>query len=93
MKINWKVRFKNPQFLIQVLISVAAPVAAYTGLTASDITSWSTLFGVIFDAVKNPYVLGLVFFSLMHAINDPTTDGLSDSKQSLRYEYPKKDVR
>ena len=39
-------------------------------------------------AVKNPYVLGLVLVSLWNAVNDPTTQGLSDSERAMGYERP-----
>lgn len=58
------------------------------GLSASDITTWFKLFGVILDAIQNPYVIGLVVVSVWNAINDPTTKGLSDSEKALTYDKP-----
>lgn len=43
MKINWKVRFKNPVFWVQVILAIAMPVLAYAGLSFEDITTWSIL--------------------------------------------------
>lgn len=91
MGINWKVRLKNPVFLAQVGAAVAVPVLAYMGLTVQDMTSWPAVGQVIVEAVKNPYVLGLVAVSVFNAVQDPTTAGLTDSSQALTYEAPKKE--
>lgn len=48
MKINWKVRAKNPQWWLSVALAVVVPIGAYYGLTGSDVTSW----GVFFDTLK-----------------------------------------
>lgn len=89
MKINWKVRFKNPQFIMQIVLAVGMPILAYFGLTAQDLTTWSGLFEIALDALKNPYVLGMVAVSVYNSILDPTVEGLSDSKLALRYAKPK----
>lgn len=89
MKLNLKVRFKNPVFIAQLALSVLLPILAYAGLTLQDLTSWPALGKVLLDAVKNPYVLGLVIVSVWNALNDPTTSGVSDSAQALLYEKPK----
>ena len=91
MKINWKVRFKNPVFLVQLGLSVILPVFGYFGLTAQDITTWSKALDLLVDAVSNPYVVSLIAVSAWNAINDATVAGLGDSKQSLTYDKPKKD--
>lgn len=89
MKINLKVRFKNPVFIAQLLLSVLLPILTYMGLTVEDMTSWAVLGNALFEAVKNPYVLGLVIVSVWNALNDPTTAGVSDSIQALTYDKPK----
>lgn len=90
MKINFKVRFKNPIFIAQLLLAIFTPILAYAGLTAQDLTSWKALFELIIGAVSNPYVLGLVVVSVWNALNDPTTSGVSDSPNALTYKTPKK---
>ncbi|MCI9077339.1 MAG: holin [Lachnospiraceae bacterium] len=90
MKLNLKVRFKNPVFIIQVILAILAPVLAYAGLTMQDITSWKMLGGIIINAASNPYVSGLAVISLWNAVNDPTTAGISDSYNALSYTEPKK---
>ena len=89
MKINWKVRFKNPVFIAQLVMSVLLPILTYMGLTVEDLTSWQMLGNALFEAIKNPYVLGLVVVSVWNALNDPTTSGISDSRQALTYDKPK----
>ena len=90
MRINWRVRFKNPQFLVQLALSVGGPVLAYMGLTVSDLTSWGALGRVLLDAISNPFVIGLVFVGSYNAVNDPTTPGIKDSYQAMRYKKPGK---
>ena len=93
MKINWKVRLKNPQFIAQLVLSVLVPILAYMGLSMEDLTSWPLLGGVLLDAIANPYVLGLVAVSVYNAINDPTTAGYGDSTRALSYDVPNKDIQ
>lgn len=91
MKINWKVRAHNPQFWLQTALAIVVPVGGYFGITGADVTTWLALWSVIVDAVSNPYVLFIIGVSLYNSILDPTTRGLSDSKQALGYDAPHKD--
>lgn len=88
MSINWKIRFKNPMFYIQLVLALITPILAYAGLTAADITTWSKLGDLLFGAVSNPYVLTLVAASAYNAIVDPTSTGVSDSAKALDYSEP-----
>ena len=92
MKINWKVRFKNPVFLANLAISIILPILTYMGLNWSDMTTWAALGRVLFEAIQNPVIVVSVIVSLWNLINDPTTAGLSDSSQALKYDTPKKEV-
>lgn len=89
MKINWTVRLKNPVWWAQMALAVLTPILAYAGLAVEDMTSWAALGGLLADAVRNPYVLGLAAVSVWNALNDPTTKGLGDSEQALTYTRPK----
>ena len=89
MKINWKVRIRNPYFWIQIGIAILMPILAYLGLTVEDLTTWSKVGQVLLEAILNPYVLGLVVVSVFNAIQDPTTKGLSDSENAMTYTEPK----
>lgn len=86
--INFKVRFKNPVFIAQLVLAIFTPVLAYMGLTFQDLTSWSAIQDVIFKAIQNPYVLALVVVSVWNAVNDPTTKGVGDSRRALGYDEP-----
>ena len=89
MKINWKVRFKNPVFIAQLILAILTPILAYAGLTVQDLTSWQALGEILLGAIRNPYVLGLIVVSVWNALNDPTTAGITDSAQALTYDKPK----
>lgn len=91
MKINWKVRIRNPQFWMTVGLSVITPLFAYYGITGADLTTWQSVWTLIMDAVSNPYVLVLIAVSTYNAILDPTTASLSDSSRALTYNKPKRD--
>ncbi len=86
--INWKIRFKNPMFWVQVIVSIFTPILAYLGITAKDLTTWSMVWDAVQTAVLNPYVLMLVAVSVYNTILDPTTTGITDSGQALRYDKP-----
>lgn len=86
MKINWKVRFKNPLFVAQLCMSILVPILAYAGLTVQDLTTWKALWDLLLGAFSNPYVLGLVAISVYNAILDPTTRGVNDSLNVLNRE-------
>ena len=88
--INWKVRFKNPIFYIQLIISIMSPIFAYLGITAKDITTWESLFNIFRQALSNPYILSLIAVSIYNAVVDPTTQGIGDSKRAISYNNPAK---
>ncbi len=75
---NWKERFKNPIFWVNTFLAIAMPIIAYYGMSVKDFTTWGSIFNVILDALKNPYVLGLALISLWNNIINPTTKGITD---------------
>lgn len=93
MKINWKVRFKNPYFYAALILAIVAPVGVYFGINAEDLTSWSMVGAVAKQAILNPYVVVTVIVSVATFLIDPTTIGISDSERVMRYDEPKKDDR
>lgn len=86
MKINWTVRIKNKAFWVTIIPAVL--------LLAQQICA---MFGVELNiaGVSNQLVsiVGTVFgiLALIGIVNDPTTSGMTDSKQAMTYESPKKD--
>lgn len=84
MDINWKVRIKNKNFwlaLIPALLLLIQAIASVFGfnLDLSEI-------GEKLVAVVNALFLVLAILGI---VTDPTTEGISDSKQALTYEVPK----
>lgn len=88
--INWKVRFKNPVFIAQLVMAVLLPILTYFGMSTEDLTSWSILGNTLLKAISNPYVIAMIAVSVWNAINDPTTSGVSDSEKALNYDEPSK---
>ena len=89
--INYKVRFRNPVFIAQLILAVLTPILAYAGLTMQYLTTWKALGDLLLGAVKNPYVLSLVVVSVFNAVTDPTTAGVKDSERALTYDFPHKE--
>lgn len=88
MKINWKVRLKNPVFWANLAAAIVLPILAYLGLSWEDMTTWAGLGNALLEAVKSPVILVSVLVSVWNLINDPTTKGLSDSQRALTYTEP-----
>lgn len=85
MKINWKIRFQNPMFLVQIFVSIVTPIFAYLGIGYADLVTWANVGELFITAFTNPYVLGLILVSVYNTIIDPTTEGISDSERALSY--------
>lgn len=82
--INWTVRIKNKNFwlaIIPAVVLLAQAVAAVFGISLE--------LGGIGD--KLVAVVNAVFgvLVILGVVNDPTTEGLADSKQAMGYNYPK----
>lgn len=90
MKINWKVRFKNPYFWAQIAVAVFVPILAYFGLNWSDMTTWAAIGTLLWQAIQNPVVVVAVAISIHNACIDPTTKGIGDSARALGYDTPAK---
>jgi len=89
MGINWKVRFNNPIFWIQLVAAIILPILAYMGMSWEDMTSWPILGKLLVDAVKNPVIVVSILASIWNAVNDPTTAGITDSAEAMTYKTPK----
>lgn len=94
MKINWKVRFskQNMSFILRFIAALIIPVLAYMGYRFEDLTTWSMVGEVFLQFISNPFLIGLTVINAINLVPDPTTQGISDSEQALKYSYPKKDV-
>lgn len=89
MNINWKVRVKNVYFWIGLIGVILTAVGANPAM----LTSWTILVEQVKAAISNPFLIGCTIVAVIGYINDPTTSGLSDSKQALQYFTPKKDTK
>ena len=87
MKLNWKVRIKNPYFWLGLIAVILAAV----GVSPESLTSWPILYAQIRALLGNPFAVGCVIVAVLGYINDPTTSGLSDSQRAMGYEKPRKD--
>lgn len=83
--INWQVRIKNKNFwltFIPAVLLLIQVVAAVFGFTLDLGDLGNRLLDVVNAAFSVLVILGVV--------NDPTTEGVSDSEQALTYTEPKK---
>lgn len=83
--INWIVRIKNKTFwitLIPAVLLLIQVVAAVFGFTVDLGDLGNKLLEVVNALFSVLVILGVV--------NDPTTEGVSDSEQALTYTEPKK---
>lgn len=88
MKINWKVRFANPEFWKQIALAIFVPLLAYYGMNWEDLTTWVAIGDLFVQAVQNPVVVLSVVVSVYNAIIDPTTKGIGDSALAMTYDKP-----
>ena len=84
MNIHWRVRLQNKTFLTGLISLVV--VFVYDLLQLLEIAPPVTQSAVMQVAEGILMILGMV-----GVIADPTTTGLSDSKQAMTYTSPKKD--
>ena len=84
MQINWKVRFQNKTFLAGLISLVV--VFIYDLLQLLEITPAVTQSAVMQVAEGILTILGM-----LGVIADPTTAGLTDSRQALTYTSPRQD--
>lgn len=95
MNINWKVRFSNPTFWVGLIGAIGAPILAYLGIAASDLTTWESVGDAFIATVTNPYLFALVTLSVLSFLGvvvDPTTKGIADSARALSYDEPHDDT-
>ena len=84
MKINWKVRLKNKTWLL-----------AFAGAIVAFVYQVLGMLGVVAPIAEDnvTQVIGLLVNLLvaLGIVQDPTTAGMSDSKEALSYSEPKKE--
>ena len=84
--INWKVRFKNKRFIIAFIAGLLLLVKQVSVLFGYNLNTelFNTNINNVVDAV-------FLLLGLLGIVNDPTTQGFSDSEQALSYKEPKQD--
>lgn len=87
MKMNFKVRMRNPWFWVG-LISV---ILTAMGIKPEMLTSWGAVWDAFMGLISNPFLIGTTAVSVLAVFVDPTTKGIKDSNQALNYEKPKDD--
>lgn len=86
MNINWIVRLKNKSFwlsFIPAVLLLVQAVAAVFGFTLD--------FGPLGDQLLEVVNALFAVLAILGIVTDPTTAGISDSKQALTYTEPKKE--
>lgn len=81
MRINWKVRLRNPAWVTSLLALIVSTV--YQLLAMFEIAPALTE-----DALMQAIAAAVQLLTLMGVLIDPTTKGLSDSARALEYERP-----
>ena len=82
--INWKVRIKNELFwlsFIPAALLLIQVVAAVFGITLD--------LGDIGNKLKAVVNAAFALLGILGVVTDPTTAGVKDSEQAMKYEKPK----
>lgn len=81
MKINWKVRLKNPTFWITVIPALITVI--YAVLALFDIIP-----NVAEETLVNGFMAVMSVLATLGIVVDPTTKGISDSERAMNYNEP-----
>ena len=81
MKINWKIRLKQPAFwiaTIPVVISFVYSVLALAGAVPS----------ITEESIQNVFITIVAVLAQFGITVDPTTKGIGDSDRAMKYDKP-----
>ena len=81
MKINWKVRLKQPAFWIATIPVTITFV--YSVLALADIVPTITE-----DRIQNLFLTVVTLLAQFGIVVDPTTKGICDSECAMKYDKP-----
>lgn len=84
MKINWKVRLKNPVFWMTI-------VPAVTGMIYTVLGALGVVPALTENMVLNIVTVVITALTALGVLVDPTTAGLSDSHMAMTYKAPRAD--
>lgn len=85
MKVNWRVRVKNPAFWRGLIASLGVLAVAVLGVFGLDAAEQVDRLTVALTGVATA-VFGVL--SVLGVVADPTTEGLGDSARAMGYEAP-----
>ena len=84
--INWSVRLKNKNFWLALVPALSLLFQAFAYILGIKLDFGVTIYKIlVFINVL------FAFLVLIGIVNDPTTAGLTDSRQALDYNKPKED--
>lgn len=86
MKVNWIVRMKNPNFWLMII-----PAVLLLAQLVLDLFGVKMDFGDLGNKLKAIVNAVFAILTLLGVVNDPTTDGISDSQRAMSYVEPWKD--
>ncbi|MDT2671779.1 phage holin [Enterococcus dongliensis] len=86
MKINWKVRMKKKAFWLAIIPAIFLLIQ-----TIADPFGYKWDFVVLNQQMAAIINAAFAVLSILGIVTDPTTDGISDSKQALKYTEPRKE--
>lgn len=84
-KINWKVRIKNKAWWIAIIPAVLILIQVVAAVFNIELD-----FGELGNKLKEVVNAVFVVLALLGIVNDPTTDGFTDSDNAMTYDEPKK---
>lgn len=83
-KINWILRLKNKATLTTLLVAIIAFVYQVLGL-------FEIVPSISQDSITSTVLMIVNLLTMLGIVVDPTTSGITDSKQALTYSSPKVD--
>lgn len=86
MKINWKVRIKNKVFWLALVPAVLLLVQVVAAVFGIDL-NLDALGDKLLDVVNALFAV----LTILGIVTDPTTAGVSDSRQAMEYDKPRAD--
>lgn len=81
MKINWKVRFKNPTWLTMF-------ISLIVGFAFNILKMFEVVPKITENQIMEIVSQALTFLGLIGVLVDPTTSGIGDSERAMSYEKP-----
>lgn len=88
MKINFKVRAKNKLFWLAMVPAFLLVVQIVTGWFGHELAA-----DLIGEEAAGFINAVFALLAVLGVVVDPTTDGVDDSKQAMRYHVPKKEEK